>query len=302
MFGIYLIPILSEKLNFMKSIRTKNIAWVGSRTIHFEAMIKFLQEVLGLKMTNRSEDFADFLLPGGDVFEVFNQHSNYNPYFITGPVAEFLVDDVNGARKKMESAGVEFLCPVKSAGSYSWTHFKAPDGNVYGLASGNYGLSEEDFSETKAGYLISTDKTKLDLDLIHSFLSESYWAANRKREIIIKSVEHSMCFGVYIVKQNDPEPIPVNLNMNATTQQVGFARVITDHATFAYLADVFITENHRGKGLSKWLIDSIVNHPSLQGLRRWTLATRDAHGLYEQFGFQSFSHPERWMEKFDSSA
>lgn len=130
-------------------------------------------------------------------------------------------------------------------------------------------------------YKISTDKSQLDIPLIQKFLSqESYWAQNVPVEIVQRSIENSLCFGVY--HQN---------------QQVGFARVITDQATFAYLADVFILPEHRGKGLSKKLIETISNWPSLQGLRRWVLATRDAHTLYEQFGFTSLDKPEIFMQR-----
>jgi N-acetylglutamate synthase-like GNAT family acetyltransferase len=129
-------------------------------------------------------------------------------------------------------------------------------------------------------YTISTDKTKLDVPLIHQFLSqEAYWSLNISKEIVQRSIEHSLCFGVYEVDR-----------------QVGFARVITDYATFAYIADVFILPDHRGKGLSKQLIANIMAHPDLQGLRRWMLITYDAHGLYRQFGFQpTTDNPENTM-------
>jgi GNAT superfamily N-acetyltransferase len=129
---------------------------------------------------------------------------------------------------------------------------------------------------------ISTDPKRFDLGLIHSYLTSSYWAAGIPRDVVARSIENSLCFGVY----EDGE-------------QVGFARVITDRATFGYLADVFIVESHRGRGLSKRLMEAIVAHPELQNLRRWALITRDAHGLYEQFGFKPLPAPERWMEKHD---
>ena len=136
------------------------------------------------------------------------------------------------------------------------------------------------YKKVKDGYEISTDKSKLNLVFIHQYLSvESYWAKNIPVEIVQKSIEGSICFGIY--KEG---------------QQVGFARVITDGATFGYLADIFITETHRGKGLSKWLMETILNHPSLQNFRRWMLATRDAHGLYRQFGFAALEKPERFMQ------
>jgi GNAT superfamily N-acetyltransferase len=134
----------------------------------------------------------------------------------------------------------------------------------------------------KKGFHISTDKNLLDFEMIYSYLSEdSYWANGVQAETLRKAIENSLCFGVY--KQNI---------------QVGLARVVTDKATFAYICDVFILSEYRGLGLSKWLIQTILEHPELQGLRRWSLATADAHGLYSQFGFTQISRPERWMEKF----
>lgn len=129
------------------------------------------------------------------------------------------------------------------------------------------------------GYTIDTDRSKLDIDAIHSHLSQTYWAKGIPRGIVEKAIANSLCFGIY-----------------HHGSQVGFARVISDCATFAYLADVFVIEAHRGKGLSKWLIASIKSHPELQGLRRWALVTRDAQGLYSQFEFTPLSHPERFME------
>ncbi len=129
-------------------------------------------------------------------------------------------------------------------------------------------------------YLISTDKRRLDLPVIHNFLTTSYWAAGIPIETVKKSIEHSLAFGVY-----------------REDQQVGFARVITDYATFAYIGDVFILEAFRGQGLSKWLMEVIAAHPGLQGLRRWVLLTRDAHELYRKTGFTEPKNPERYMEK-----
>lgn len=131
-------------------------------------------------------------------------------------------------------------------------------------------------------FIISDDPEKLDLDAICDFLSRAYWAEKRPREVIEKSIRFSLNFGVY-----------------DGNRQVGFARVITDYVTFAYLCDVFIHEEYRGHALGKWLMESILAHPNLQGLRRWSLATRDAHGLYKQFGFAELSNPASWMEKFD---
>lgn len=138
------------------------------------------------------------------------------------------------------------------------------------------------YTVTRDGYEISTDKSRLDLDAIQAFLARAYWAQGRSRAQIETSIAHSLCFGVY-----------------RDGRQVGLARVVTDHATFAYLADVFIDDAERGHGLGKRLIAAILAHPDLQGLRRWILATRDAHGLYRQFGFHELQAPDRWMEIFN---
>ncbi|MFD2573656.1 GNAT family N-acetyltransferase [Spirosoma soli] len=128
-------------------------------------------------------------------------------------------------------------------------------------------------------YTISTDKDKLNVPLIHQFLSQqSYWAQNIPIEIVQRSIDNSLCFGVFY-----------------GDEQVGFARVVSDQATFAYLADVFVLPEHRGKGLSKQLVETISDWPSLQGLRRWVLATRDAHTLYAQFGFTPLDKPDIFM-------
>jgi len=139
----------------------------------------------------------------------------------------------------------------------------------------------------KGKYFISTDKSKLDIKVIQDYLSNSYWARNRKLKTTKLTIKNSLCFGLYFM--NSPA---------SQGQQIGFARVITDYATFAYLADVFILEEHRGKGLSKWLIEVILNYGEVQNLRRWFLATRDAHGLYEKFGFTNLREPEKIMEIF----
>lgn len=134
----------------------------------------------------------------------------------------------------------------------------------------------------KKGFLISTDNSLLDIDVIHQYLGrESYWAKGITKEKVQRSIDNSMCFSIYHEKK-----------------QIGFARVITDKATFAYLADVFVLNAYRGQGLSKWLIQTILAHPDLQGLRRWVLATADAHGLYKQFGFEPLAIPDRWMNLF----
>jgi GNAT superfamily N-acetyltransferase len=130
-------------------------------------------------------------------------------------------------------------------------------------------------------YEISIDKSRLQIDVIQRFLAEdSYWAQNRTLEQTETAIENSICFGVY-----------------AGERQIGFARVVSDCATFAYIGDVFILEEFRGSGLSKRLMEAMLAHPDLQNLRRWILATKDAHGLYEQFGFHNLKFPDRWMER-----
>jgi GNAT superfamily N-acetyltransferase len=120
------------------------------------------------------------------------------------------------------------------------------------------------------GYLISTDPSLLDRDLIHSFLRTAYWSPNVPRDVVERSIDHSLVFGLY-----DPDG-----------HQIGFARMVTDRAAFGYLADVFVLEPQRGRGLGKWLIETVLAHPDLQGLRRITLGTQDAHSLYERYGFK----------------
>lgn len=132
----------------------------------------------------------------------------------------------------------------------------------------------------KEDYLLSTDKSKLQMDVIHQFLSNSYWAKNIPLALIEKTIAGSLCFGMY-----------------NNQRQIGFARVITDSATFAYLADVFILEEYRGKKLSIWMMECIMNYEKLQGLRRWMLATSDAHGLYKKFGFTALDEPDKMMQK-----
>lgn len=133
-------------------------------------------------------------------------------------------------------------------------------------------------------FTISDDAYRLDVDAICDFLSRSYWANKRPRDLIEKSIQHSLNFGVY-----------------DNSKQIGFARVVTDRAVFAYLCDVFIHEQYRGHSLGKWMMECILAHPDLQGLRRWCLLTQDAHGLYQQFGFTELNDPVRWMEKYDTT-
>ena len=136
---------------------------------------------------------------------------------------------------------------------------------------------------TKEKYLITTDAAAVDIDAVHRYLSiESYWAKGIPRETVARAVQHSLCFSL--------------LHEGAL---IGFARVTSDCATVAYVGDVFVLPPHRGKGLAKWLMECVTSHPDLQGLRRWMLATADAHGLYAQFGFTPMKAPDRWMEKHD---
>jgi GNAT superfamily N-acetyltransferase len=135
----------------------------------------------------------------------------------------------------------------------------------------------------RGDYLISTDRSRLDVELIHDFISNtSYWGRGRTLDVVQRSLDNSLNFGLY--------------NNN---EQVGFARVVTDYATFAWIADVFVLPEHRGRGLSKWLMEVMLSHERLQGFRRWVLATKDAHSLYERFGFIALHRPERWMERPD---
>jgi GNAT superfamily N-acetyltransferase len=136
---------------------------------------------------------------------------------------------------------------------------------------------------TFGDYLISTDPARLDVEVIHGFLRESYWAEGIPREVVKRAILNSLCFGVY----------------SRNHQQIAFARVVSDYATFAYLADVFVLTPWRGQGISKALMAEIVHHPDLQQLRRWLLGTKDAHGLYQRYGFTAPRFPERHMERTD---
>lgn len=144
-------------------------------------------------------------------------------------------------------------------------------------------LSKSSMKKTslqKNEFLISTDKSKLDIDAIHDFLStEAYWCLNIPKEKFEISIENSFCFGLY-----------------ENNKQIGFARIITDFSTIAYLGDVYILEEYRGKGLSKWLMETIMNFPELQGLRRWILLTGDAHELYRKYGWTDLADSSKWME------
>ncbi|HJW15721.1 MAG TPA: GNAT family N-acetyltransferase [Flavisolibacter sp.] len=144
----------------------------------------------------------------------------------------------------------------------------------------------EILTERREDYSITTDLSKLDLPFIHRFLSrEAYWSRNIPFEVVQAAANNSLNFGVF-----------------HKDGQIGYARVITDYATIAYLGDVFISSEYRGLGLSKWMLQTIMKHPGLQGLRRWILLTSDAHGLYKQFGWTEIASPEKWMEKHDPAA
>lgn len=136
------------------------------------------------------------------------------------------------------------------------------------------------FEYHRDDYTISTDKTRLDIPCIHQYLSErSYWAKGRSLEVVKRSIQHSLCFGVY-----------------KAGEQVGFARIVTDYATFSWLCDVFILENHRGRGLGKWLVETIVEHPAFHPTNKFMLATSNAHELYRRYGgFDNLPSPEKWM-------
>ncbi|MCH8025810.1 MAG: GNAT family N-acetyltransferase [Chloroflexi bacterium] len=141
------------------------------------------------------------------------------------------------------------------------------------------------YEVTRGDYIVSADRARLDIDAIHAFLTRSYWAEGISHASVTAAIERSLPFGLY---HHDT--------------QVGFARAITDYVTFAYLADVYVEEAHRGQGLSKLLLEAVLAHPQLQRLRRWMLGTRDAHGLYAQFGFIPLAEPQRWMELPDPGA
>jgi ribosomal protein S18 acetylase RimI-like enzyme len=139
--------------------------------------------------------------------------------------------------------------------------------------------------QREGGLLISDDPSRIDLDVVYGYLSRAYWCAGIPRPLVERAVQSSLVFGVF-----------------AHRKQVGFARVVTDSATFAYLCDVFILEPFQGAGLGKWLVEAVLDHPRLQGLRRFVLATRDAHRLYERYGFRPLANPDRFMERHDPDA
>jgi len=141
------------------------------------------------------------------------------------------------------------------------------------------GQADQVIESHRGEFLLSTDLERLDLNLIHGFLTNCYWAKSIPRDVVARSIQNSLCFGVY-----------------AAGKQVAFARVVSDFATYAYIGDVFVLEPFRGRGLGKWMMESVMQHPRLQGLRRWSLVTRDTHGLYAKFGFTPPRRPECYME------
>jgi GNAT superfamily N-acetyltransferase len=134
---------------------------------------------------------------------------------------------------------------------------------------------------TNGTFSLTADRARIDVDAVHAFLSRCFWAEGISKELVAKSIQHSLCFGVF-----------------DGHAQVGFARVVTDYSTYAYLCDVYVLDAYRGRGLGKWMMEFVMGHPDLQGLRRFQLVTRDAHGLYTRFGFRPPDHPERQMEIF----
>lgn len=162
-------------------------------------------------------------------------------------------------------------------------HFRKLDENVARkskLAAFRIAISMTELTIYKENFCISTNKEKLDVDAIHEFLStKAYWCLKIPKDKVETSIQNSFCFGVY-----------------HDEKQIGFARIITDFSTIAYLGDVYILEEYRELGLSKWLMETIMSYPNLQGLRRWILLTGDAHGLYRQYGWSNIADPEKWME------
>ncbi len=135
------------------------------------------------------------------------------------------------------------------------------------------------FERTRGGHRITTDPGELDVDAVHAYLTRSYWAEGVTRERVARSIERSLCF-----------------SLKGAAGQIGLARVISDFATFAYLCDVYVLEEHQGQGLGTWLMETVMSHPDLASLRRFVLVTRDAHGLYEKLGFRPLENPSRYME------
>ena len=160
--------------------------------------------------------------------------------------------------------------------------------------------SEMAMEYRRGEFLISTARERLSLDVVNGFLTNCYWAKGIPREVVARSIEHALCYGIYDESPRSEKVGPFDgaQGKRAAPEQIGFARVISDFATIAYVGDVFVLESHRGRGLGKWLMHCITQHPALQNLRRWILTTRDAHGLYSQVGFTPVKAPERFMELY----
>jgi GNAT superfamily N-acetyltransferase len=148
-----------------------------------------------------------------------------------------------------------------------------------GPSASAHGLGDAPIESVRGDYVISTDRSRVDVAAVHAFLSATYWSPGIPEDVIRRGIAGAICFGIYHGRE-----------------QVGFARVITDRATYAYLSDVYVLESHRGRGLATWMMEVIMAHPDLQGLRRFSLSTRDAHALYARFGFGPVANPDRQME------
>lgn len=154
------------------------------------------------------------------------------------------------------------------------------------------------YSARRDGFLISTDPALIDLDAVHAVLAGLYWSKGIPKDVVRRAIEGAITFGVYDLGKRRASG-PPGVRGDAAALQVGFGRVITDKATFAYLSDVFIIDDYRGRGLSKWMVEVILAHPDLQGLRRFALLTKDAHGLYARYGFKPLADPAMYMEIVD---
>src|SRR6202049_4055734 len=148
-----------------------------------------------------------------------------------------------------------------------------------GMATAETPQSKQATEHRKGEFTVSTDRGLIDMDVVHGFLTQCYWAKGIPRDVVARSIENSLCFGLY-----------------ADGQEVGVARVITDYATYAYIGGVFVLESFRARGLGKWLMECVMKHPRLQGLRRWSVVTSDAHGLCSQVGFTPLKKPRNYME------
>ena len=249
------------------------------------ASVAFYQR-FGCELIVDAPHYARFKAPKGE--STFSVHKTDAPTAESHVVVYFEVGDLDARVTELKAAGVAFDSdPVDQSWLWREAYLRDPFGNVLCLYhAGRNRLDppwrvrhERDTAVFDDGFVVSTDRSRLDLDVIHGFLSRTYWSPGIPRTVVERAIEHSLCFGVY-----------------GEAGQVGFARVITDKATFACLSDVFVVESHRGRGLSKRLMAVIMAHPELQGLRRFLLITRDAHGLYTQFGFRETATPASVME------